>query len=155
MKKERIIFIIVILLVFCTAIFYAMKYNPVARRAPLFVAIPGLLLTIYTLIKELKMKDSVDNKVEVSTGSELSALEGRHRERVIILWILGFALFIYLVGFVYAIPIFLLLILRFWAKERWRLAIILSIVSTAVIYLLFVSLLQVNLYPGYLFKIFE
>jgi len=158
MKKERIVFAVMLLVFFCIAIFYAVQYGGAAGRAPLIVAIPSLLLTIYTLIVEIRKKDLVEdktkNKAEDDQESELSASEVKRRERTIILWILCLSFLIYLIGFVLAIPIFFLLILRIWGKEPWRLVITQSVISAAVIYLFFVSLLHVNLYEGYLIRTF-
>lgn len=158
MKKERVIFALILLIFFCIAVFYAMQYGRVAGRAPLIVAIPGLLLTVYTLIVEIRQKDPVEdktkNKAEEDQESELSASELKRRERTIIFWIILLAILIYLIGFLFAIPIYFLLMLRIWGKEPWRLVIIQSIISAAVIYLFFVSLLHVNLYEGYLLRTF-
>jgi len=158
MKKERVIFAIILLIFFCVAIFCAMQYDRVASRIPLIVAVPGLLLTIYTLIVEIRKKDPVEdktiNKAEEGQEPELCASELKRREWTIILWILLLAVLIYLIGFLFAIPLYFFLMLRLWGKEPWRLVIIQSILSAAVIYLFFVSLLHVNLYEGYLIRTF-
>ena len=64
-------------------------------------------------------------------------------------WLAGFILGIYLLGFIIAIPLFVLSYMK-WLGTRWITAIIWSIVSPAIIYGVFEVALDVDLYRGLL-----
>ncbi|MFC1893793.1 tripartite tricarboxylate transporter TctB family protein [Chloroflexota bacterium] len=65
-------------------------------------------------------------------------------------WLVGFALFIYLLGFLIAVPLYTL----FYMKQRgsrWLGAFVTAVLFTAIIYIVFEVALGVILYKGVLF----
>ena len=64
-------------------------------------------------------------------------------------WFSGFILGIYFIGFIIAIPLFILTYMK-WLGTRWVVAIIWAIVTPAVIYGVFEVALGIDLYRGLL-----
>ena len=64
-------------------------------------------------------------------------------------WFGGFILGIYLLGFIIAIPLFILTYMK-WLGTRWVVAIIWAIVAPAIIYGVFELVLGIDLYRGLL-----
>ncbi len=65
-------------------------------------------------------------------------------------WLAGFFLAIYVVGFLAAIFLFMLGYMKTHGT-KWLIATIFAIVTTTIVYGLFVALLKVYLYKGLLF----
>ncbi len=74
--------------------------------------------------------------------------------RIILLnlaWLGGFVLFIYLLGFLITIPLFLFLYTK-WLGARWLTAIITAVVVLVLVYLIFGVGLKFQLYQGMIFQ---
>jgi hypothetical protein len=67
-------------------------------------------------------------------------------------WMLAFFAAIVLIGFPYAVPLFVLLYLRFQGGEPWLLSIIITAVVAAVFYGLFDAALHLPFPPGWLLE---
>ncbi len=67
------------------------------------------------------------------------------------LWILALALGIYIIGFLIAIPIFIILYLK-KHDTKWLKSIIVGAITTTLLYLAFEVALKVDLYRGLLFS---
>lgn len=66
-------------------------------------------------------------------------------------WVIGFFLGIYLVGFFIAIPLFVLVYMK-WLEVKWRTAVIYAVVTLGTIYAAFGIALKVDLYRGLFFS---
>lgn len=64
-------------------------------------------------------------------------------------WILGFLIGNFVLGFIVALPLFILFYMK-WLGTRWTVAIIFAILTTAFIYAIFELVLRVDLYKGLL-----
>ena len=64
-------------------------------------------------------------------------------------WILAILPMIYLIGFVFTIPLYLFVCLRF-NGEKWLLSLIFSSVAGVIFYSLFVHFLKIPFYQGFL-----
>jgi presenilin-like A22 family membrane protease len=76
----------------------------------------------------------------------------RKNEVLIVAWFAGGTILVYLVGFIFSIPPFLFLFLKWRAKEKWLVSILVPVVITAVVYFVFMWLLNIPLYEGVLFE---
>ncbi len=65
-------------------------------------------------------------------------------------WIVGFIVAVYLIGFVVAVPLFIFAFLRFSGRHSWALSTSISAGSLLFIYLIFILLLNYDLFPGIL-----
>lgn len=68
------------------------------------------------------------------------------------LWILGFSAAIYLLGYLVALPLFLLSYVR-WRGRSWVAAIVMAVALTGFLYGLFDLALGIKLYPGLIFEL--
>jgi len=67
-------------------------------------------------------------------------------------WFVLFALLIWLVGFLVATFVFMMVYLRLWAREGWVLSMILALSSTLFIYLVVEVGFKIILYRGWIFS---
>jgi hypothetical protein len=86
----------------------------------------------------------------VQTEPEFSAKETARRELTLWGWFLGFVGSILLFGFWITIPIFLVSFLRLQARASWRMALLLGIGATAVLYFAFETVFRIEVHPGFI-----
>ncbi len=123
-------------------------------RTFLFPAAIGFLVFVLAgieLIKDLRKAAIIDQ----SKGQEVgSSLGGENVKPIKYFaqfgWMLGLLLGIYLVGFLISVPLFILTYLKV-NKRGWLASIVGAAITTLIIYLVFVVVLQVILFPGVLF----
>jgi len=146
--------------------------SPNARRVPLVVAIPTLGLLVIQLLmdlvpslaplrRRLEKTDvfGIESHRETSQQATSRQLdqpaEGGmiiKREFIVISWIFLLLVSIYLFGFLYAVPIFMLFYLRERLRENRQLSLAVSIGTWAILYGVFLLLLGVQLYEGRLWQ---
>ncbi len=68
-----------------------------------------------------------------------------------LLWIVALLVGIYLIGFMITLPVYLFSFMRFSGRRSIQQSAIISVGSTAFVYVSFVVLLDYRLYPGILF----
>ena len=110
-----------------------------------------LVLGGIQLVREIRADG---RRPEMSVGAE--EMEGVREGKVDVrkylvtgAWIVGLVIAIYLLGFLVAIPVFVLSYIK-WAGKRWRTAVIFGASTAAIIYYGFVILLRIRLYEGLL-----
>jgi len=67
-------------------------------------------------------------------------------------WVFGFALAMLFIGILYAVPLYVFASLYFRGRRPLLMAVGVSAAATAMIWLLFVAVLGLELYPGMLFS---
>lgn len=109
--------------------------SPMARWIPLLVAAPTVLLLIFQL-----QRDFASTKTERSnTGMEIRSL----------LWLMVLPGLIYVIGFLLAVPLYLLAFGIWWAREPWARALVVAILF-AISLLALKVFLNIQLYGGLL-----
>ena len=138
-------------LVFVYFLIEALTYNRLARMVPVVVAIPILILCLVLFFTDLKKyrDKSSDEKHTTQTGKKANVTTRKEIETF--LWVIGFAIGIWLVGYHITIPVFTLLFTRFVGKDSWKIAIGLAVGAEAFVYGIFVTVVKIYLYPGLLF----
>jgi len=148
-KKEQMIFDFAILLFILFYIVITMSYSPTARAVPLFISIPTTIM-----IASLIVKDLTDIRKLNSASSENDNYNINQKQKsanslkVIIFWMTITAFLVYIVGFLVAVPILIIFFLRLHAKGSWFFCISSAIGLELVMYIGFMSLLNVYLYKG-------
>jgi hypothetical protein len=150
-KIEKI-FTWFILLAFSFLFFMTWRYGARARITPLLLLTPGILLAGFHLwriyvkpaLKEGKIAEDGEESWEIDAPFD--------QEMLMIACFVAFAALIWLMGFLVATPLFLIIYLRFWAKERWVLTLMLSGLSTLFMYLIVEVGFRIILYRGWLFS---
>ncbi|MBI4632518.1 MAG: tripartite tricarboxylate transporter TctB family protein [Deltaproteobacteria bacterium] len=141
------------LLLFFSLLFAATwQYDARARLAPLLLVVPAIILSavhLWIIYRHPRLQEEAAE----GGGEESFEIDAPFsEERKMIGWFIFFAVLIWLVGFLVATPVFLLIFLRLWAKERWPLTIAIAGISTVVIYLLVEVAFRVILYRGWIFS---
>ena len=141
---------LLMLAIFVTMVAVASQYPPQARFMPFVVGIPGIVLCIFELIRDLRAA-AARPAVAGDPSAIQPSLAGTGR-REIVLWayFIAFVAGLILFGFWPSIPVFLLLFLRFAAGESWRFSLCLTALGSVVLFLIFQKGLGVTLHPGFI-----
>ena len=149
--KGNSYFLIVIMAVMLVIIGFSLRMEYFeSKLLPLVISSAVFVLAATGLVRELKT--GVKGKV---TATEAKMTEGEKPEegwRGYLLagaWVAGFLLVIYLLGFIIAIPSFIIAYMKSHGT-RWLVAITSAILTTVLIYVLFELVLGVILYRGLL-----
>jgi len=120
---------------------------------PIIVGIPLFLLALTDFlfnIFEKEKKDSTTIDFKFSGGVD-KAVE-KQRTLAIFKWILGFFLLVLLTGFPIAVPLFVLFYLKMEARVGWVLSLVNTAVTWVIFYGLFVWFLNVPFMEGFIQK---
>lgn len=141
----RKIVTLVMLGLFTGALVMAYSLPPKAAFMPYLVGIPGALLCLLQLIIDLKHGFQAKSADESETAEETStgATEGQ-----MFLWVLIFTATIIGFGFEYGGPIVVALFVRFSSKESWLNTLFAGGGTYAVLFGIFVWLLELQLFQG-------
>lgn len=114
------------------------------RFFTLSVAVPGLLLSLASLVVEIK-KGSKGRETATHAGNHARGgmEETRRRTATIFGWILGLFLLIRVLGFELAVPLFTFLYLKFQAKENLILSSSITFLMVLIVVGLFDFVLNV------------
>jgi len=156
----RLFFSLGFTLLFALLVIIGMGYNPLARLVPLVVGIPALIMSAIQFLLDLRdafrgestmrktaaVKEAT--KTEKPKKEELSPQEIRRRELMAVGWILALFALIMFFGFHIAIAAFVLLFMRLYGRESWRLSLGVAALCWAFVYIVFIIILGSNLYQG-------
>ena len=135
----------------------AYSYEADARAFPSGVAWVMLVLTLLDLVSRSKpgVGATILRLLNPAGQDEGPArgIEVHPKKQIIaILWIFGFAILLYLIGILYAVPVYAFVSMRFRSKVSYFLSISVAALITLTIWLLFVVALRINLYQGVFFE---
>jgi len=154
----------------CVAIIFivsSLKYESTARLVPLIVGIPTLFLVFIQFLLETipsfsKFKKNIEGvnvfgKPKILQERKLGKEENNQRnnkksrdEKNILLWIILLVFAIWLIGFLIAIPLFIILFFSLNNIFKLHQSILASLITITIVYLLFDKLLGLTLYKGLL-----
>ena len=135
---------VVMLSVFVAMVGIASQYPPDARFMPLIVGIPAIALCLLRL--GLDFRDALRSKAPAPAAHDERTVR---REMIMWAYFIGLVGGLLLFGFLLAIPVFVVVFLRHWARTSWRLALGLTAAAAVILYLVFVQGLGVALHPGF------
>lgn len=95
-----------------------------------------------------QMKFDVAHDMTIATEEVVPDAEAARREKFMWAAFLSLVLGIVLFGFHIALPVFLIVFLRFIARQSWFKSILAAVVATAFLVLVFEVGLRAQLYPG-------
>jgi hypothetical protein len=119
----------------------AFGFPPAARLMPLLAGIPGSVLALICLGREIKL---------ALEEAALKAAHGRRAERAMLAWTLAFFAGILAAGFLIAAPVLVVAYLRFGSHERWLIALTSAAITWALLYGLFELAFRIPLFDGLL-----
>jgi len=161
--KGNIVFALVLLGITLFFVLGSLSYDPLARQLPLLVGIPVVVFLILQILMQLFPKsfawlermDSrrvirVDQSLAAQAKAVRAAREEKGRELEFYAWTGVFLLAIYLLGFLTAVPLFLIGLLYLRLKEKLWVSLVVAAVMWVVGYLGFIQLMEVPLFKGIL-----
>ena len=149
LAKHRIIFTLIMLAILAGMVLVAAQYPPDSRFMPWVVGIPAIVLCLLQLGVDLRAARR-SGRAQPQAGVEDSDPPGTlRREAAMWGFFLGLVAGILLLGFLVAVPLFILLFLRIWARASWPLTLGLVGAACVLLYLVFVQGLNVALHQGF------
>jgi len=154
MKRKEYVVSYVVVIVLSLAFIglsLVMEYTQ-SKILPLIISGIIVLLAAIGLSQEITVrhKPETTSATDIEEGGEAAGESWLQYARVGA-WIVGFFLAVYLLGFIPAIFLFLLSFMKAHGT-KWLIATISAVLTTAIVYGLFVTLLKVYLYEGILFS---
>ena len=134
----------------------AYNYNADARAVPAGVAWVMLVLVILDLVSRTRTNIGLALMHWLNPAGDPDKMVEHKRYPLLkqfgaVLWVSGFAAALVLIGILYAVPLYVFSSLFFRGRRSLVLALAVSAGATAMIWLLFVVVLRLELYPGVLF----
>jgi hypothetical protein len=157
--RGRVAFIAFILLFVLFFIVSSFSYEHKARLMPLLAGFSTLLLALALLIHEIRPVVFIE-KMNVDWTKDLRALESSpqiiekvHTKKnlIILCWMFGFFLSIFLLGFHISIALFTFTFLKIEGKASWIKALLTAGLAWAAVFVIFEWAMQFGLYKGILF----
>lgn len=165
MKTEEKVFAFLLLGIVCFMMFLTFGYRPGSRLVPQVIGLCTLALMIILCTMAISPKfASWYQKVEgksalmgmgkqlIESGRKADQKGVKTREISVAGWLLFLTAVTYILGFLVAIPLFLFLFLKLWAKEGWLLSLCMSGVVLGVVFFIFAYILQIPLHQGIIFE---
>jgi len=147
-------FTIAIVVLLALALWQSRNFGFRAGLFPWSIGIPTLILALAQLGRDLygKKKKEV---AEFGESSEAAATPQEVKQRTIsiLLWTIGFFVAIWLLGFSYAVPLMMLLYLKFGGKEGWAMTVAVSFFTWLFYWALFEKMLNVPFPDGLLISL--
>lgn len=121
---------------------------------PRVLAVPLLILAIVEMALSAfgSEKEREGHAVDFEFTADVPPELARQRTLALFSWLAAFFALILLVGFLWAVPLFVLLYLRIAGKESWRLTLALTLIAWAFMEGLFHRLLHLPFPQGWLFS---
>jgi hypothetical protein len=159
----------VLIAIMLIAVFFGL--NLLNYKSPKTILVPGIACGLIIILGAMQFRrelragimtpsgepEVAQKEVESEDLDEIDAAPSQDNSAYFsgFLWLLGFTLVIYLVGFIYATFLFITLFTRFNSKHNWILSGIIGVVGAAVFWLAFVYFLQSDLWSGAVFQWFN
>ena len=152
MRKARILFCLFLIAVAGYAIHSALHWTFKAKLFPLAVSIPILILVTIQLVLDLlgKTETREGPAMDLELAADVPPEVARRRVIGIFLWIAGFILLVYLLGFPVAVPLFMVSYLSLQGGIRWWQTVGLTAVAWGFFYVVFQRIVHLQFEDGLL-----
>jgi len=149
-------FTAVTIVLLALALWQSRNFGYRAGLFPWAIGIPTFILAIAQLGRDLygKKKNAAASMIE-NVEEEIDPAVVRKRTIEVILWTIGFFLAIWILGFSYAVPLTILLYLKFAGKESWLMTAMVTFFSWLFYWGLFEKLLNVPFPEGLLISLIK
>ena len=150
--KPSSYFLIVLLVIAIVALVYGLTFPTMkAKLVPIVISGIILVLASVELARELMASVKSNQEIEAESEKAEAGTKGElHRYILGFGWMAALAAGIYLVGFLIAVPLFVIAYLKLNSR-RWLISIGMAAAMAIFIYGIFVVVLRVDLYPGLIF----
>ncbi len=164
--NDRTLFTLGVFVVVLGFLILALDYQPRARLVPLIIAVPTLLLTLFQFlidaIPAVGRRFSFFQEYDlfgIETGRAAEPIEETRptrnvfrRELSFAAWLLLLVALIYFIGYLAAIPLFMILFMRLRSSERWLITLSITAVTWAFVYVVFIVIMGAPLHEGVVWK---
>ena len=140
----------IIIVMLAIALWQSRNFGTRAGLFPWVIGIPTVLLALSQFAKDVRGRKKTENTEAHAVPPEVA----RKRTLIIIGWIVGCFLLIWLLGFSWAVPLAIFLYLKLAGRESWPITLTVTLCSWLFFYLLFERMLNVPFPQGYLFELF-
>jgi len=163
MKTEEKVLTFFLLVIVCLMVVLSFDFRPGARLVPLIIGFCTTILMVSLSIMAIsprfaswyqKLEDK-SSKPLITTTEEMSEPDRKvdqtkikKKEISVVGWLLFLTAATYILGFLIAIPLFLFLFLKLWAREGWVLSVCMSGAVLGVVFFIFAYLLHIPLHQG-------
>ncbi len=164
---DRTLFTLGVFVLVLVFLVLSLGYQPRARLVPLIIAVPTLLLTLLQLL--IDMIPAVARRFSFFQEYDLFGIDsGRaaepseenrrsgtvyRRELGFAAWLLLLMALIYFLGYLVAIPLFLILFMRLRSSESWLMTLSITAATWAFVYVVFIMVMGAPLHPGVVWKV--
>lgn len=150
MPKSRVLFSCFLVAVGAVATYFARDWTFKTALFPLTVSIPLCVLAAVQLVLDLSGKAEKANgaAVDMEFTAEVAPEVARRRAVAIFLWIAGFVLLVFLLGFPAAVPLFMISYLTMQSRISWLQSMALTAGAWGFFYFLFQRLLNMQFEAG-------
>ena len=150
MHKGRVLFSLFLIFLGAYAVYSASAWSFKAALFPLSIGIPLIVLAAAQLLLELfgKAETAGGPAVDLEFAADVPPDIARRRVINIFLWIAGFILLVFLLGFPVAVPLFILCYLRLQSRENWWQSVIWTAVAWGFFYGVFERLIHLRFEAG-------
>jgi hypothetical protein len=152
------LFTLVVIVVLGLALWQSRNFGYRAGLFPWIIGTPTLILALAQLGRDLygrTKKSSVIPGETAEAAAEIPPQLVRKRTLSILLWIIGFFVTIWLLGFSYAVPLTILLYLKLAGKEGWKITALITFFAWLFFWALFEKTLNVPFPEGLLFTLIK
>jgi len=150
-KKASLVLSAAVMLLSIWGIVSAWSWPMKAALFPLVISIPLFLLAAAEVLWVLFGRTAQSAASDFKLSDHVPESVAMHRTLLAACWILGFFVGILLLGFLVAVPLFVLLYLLLQGKQGWLLSIVFTLAVFGFFYGLFDLLLHLPFPPGLLF----
>jgi hypothetical protein len=150
-RPGHVVFSLFLIAVDGYAIYCASRWSFKTGFFPLAIAIPLMTLALLQLALEMfgAPEAAAERAAEAEFSNEVSPEVGRRRAIATFSWIAGFVLFVYLLSFPVAVPLFIFLYLRLQSKVTWPLSLVITALTWGFFYALFERLIRLQFELGW------
>ena len=142
---------VVIMACACWAIYAALGWPFKAKLFPMAIAITVLCLAAAEVAWGLFGSKAAERATDFQISADVPREIAVRRTIGVVAWIAGFFGLIGLIGFPWAVPLFVFLYLKVQGREKWWLSFVFSALVWGVFHGLFVKLLNIPFPAGWIF----
>ena len=150
MRKGHVLFSLFLIAIAAYAVHSALGWTFKAALFPLSVSIPLIILAAAQLLLDLfgGTETAKGPALDMELADNVTPDVARRRAMGIFLWVAGFILLVFLVGFPIAVPLFMLSYLRLQSRVGWWQSIGLTAAAWGFFYVVFERVIRLQFEAG-------
>jgi TctA family transporter len=152
---SKALFSVVVVVLIALALWQSRHFGFRAGLFPWAIGIPTLVLALLQLNKDVTGRKTPKAAAVWEAALHIPPEVAIYRTLTIIGWTVGFFVMIWLLGFTYAVPVVMILYLKFAGREKWLMTLIVTFFTWLFFHGLFERALNVPFPEGLLIGLFK